>query len=59
MQHYRGEQDVARELAGRLPDDSDQVRLYRALTQGEKGKGQLVIRYTSLDELQGVLAHIR
>lgn len=24
-----------------------------------KGKGQLVIRYSSLDELQGVLAHIR
>ncbi|MEG7264166.1 hypothetical protein V1993_20850, partial [Pseudomonas aeruginosa] len=23
------------------------------------GKGQLVIRYSSLDELQGVLAHIR
>ncbi|WP_244243769.1 hypothetical protein, partial [Pseudomonas aeruginosa] len=26
---------------------------------GQKGKGQLVIRYSSLDELQGVLAHIR
>lgn len=25
----------------------------------QKGKGQLVIRYSSLDELQGVLAHIR
>ena len=29
------------------------------IRHGEKGKGQLVIRYTSLDELQGVLAHIR
>ncbi len=41
LQHYRGEPDVAAELAGKLPDDSDQVRLYRALTQGEKGKGQI------------------
>jgi len=29
------------------------------IKHGEKGKGQLVIRYNSLDELQGVLAHIR
>jgi len=29
------------------------------IRHGEKGKGQLVIRYNSLDELQGVLAHIR
>lgn len=29
------------------------------IRHGEKGKGQLVIRYSSLDELQGVLAHIR
>jgi ParB family chromosome partitioning protein len=28
------------------------------IKHGEKGKGQLVIRYNSLDELQGVLAHI-
>ncbi len=28
------------------------------IRHGEKGKGQLVIRYSSLDELQGVLAHI-
>lgn len=41
LQHYRGEPNVARELAGKLPDDGDQVRLYRALTQGEKGKGQI------------------
>lgn len=29
------------------------------IKHGTKGKGQLVIRYSSLDELQGVLAHIR
>ena len=29
------------------------------IKHGEKGKGQLVIKYNSLDELQGVLAHIR
>jgi ParB family chromosome partitioning protein len=29
------------------------------IRHGRKGKGQLVIRYNSLDELQGVLAHIR
>ena len=29
------------------------------IKHGAKGKGQLVIRYGSLDELQGVLAHIR
>ena len=29
------------------------------IRHGEKGKGQLIIRYSSLDELQGVLAHIR
>lgn len=49
--------------------DPDIVRLEQKLAErlgspvqikhGEKGKGQLVIRYNSLDELQGVLAHIR
>jgi ParB family chromosome partitioning protein len=29
------------------------------IKHGQKGKGQLVIRYNSLDELQGVLAHIQ
>ncbi|MGH8426005.1 MAG: ParB/RepB/Spo0J family partition protein, partial [Pseudomonas fluorescens] len=29
------------------------------IRHGKKGKGQLVIGYNSLDELQGVLAHIR
>ncbi len=50
-------------------DDPDIVRLEQKLAErlgspvqikhGQKGKGQLVIRYNSLDELQGVLAHIR
>lgn len=49
--------------------DPDIVRLEQRLAErlgspvqikhSEKGKGQLVIRYNSLDELQGVLAHIR
>lgn len=29
------------------------------IKHGQKGQGQLVIKYNSLDELQGVLAHIR
>jgi ParB family chromosome partitioning protein len=29
------------------------------IKHGQKGRGQLVIKYSSLDELQGVLAHIR
>ena len=50
-------------------DDPDISRLEQKLAErlgspvqikhGSKGKGQLVIRYSSLDELQGVLAHIR
>ncbi|MCB4796800.1 ParB/RepB/Spo0J family partition protein [Pseudomonas sp. NP21570] len=49
--------------------DPDISRLERRLAErlgspvqikhGQRGKGQLVIRYSSLDELQGVLAHIR
>ncbi len=52
-----------------VKSDPDIVRLEQRLAErlgspvqikhGEKGKGQLVIRYNSLDELQGVLAHIR
>ncbi|TWH64266.1 ParB family chromosome partitioning protein [Azomonas agilis] len=50
-------------------DDPDISRLEQRLAEclgapvqirhTAKGKGQLVIRYNSLDELQGVLAHIR
>ncbi|WP_236451129.1 ParB/RepB/Spo0J family partition protein [Stutzerimonas stutzeri] len=52
-----------------VKDDPDISRLEQRLAErlgspvqikhGQKGKGQLVIRYSSLDELQGVLAHIR
>ncbi|WNW12596.1 ParB/RepB/Spo0J family partition protein [Pseudomonas sp. DTU_2021_1001937_2_SI_NGA_ILE_001] len=51
----RVDPDISRleqRLAERL-GSSVQIR------HGQKGKGQLVIRYNSLDELQGVLAHIR
>lgn len=51
----RSDPDIARleqRLAERL-GSAVQIR------HGDKGKGQLVIRYNSLDELQGVLAHIR
>ena len=51
------------------PVDPDVQRLERDLSerlgasvevqQGARGKGQLVIRYHSLDELEGILAHIR
>ncbi len=51
------------------PVDPDVKRLEQKLAerlgtqvqikQGPKGKGQLVIRYGTLEELQGVLAHIR
>ncbi|WP_349568924.1 ParB/RepB/Spo0J family partition protein [Azotobacter salinestris] len=50
-------------------EDPDITRLEQRLAErlgspveirhSQKGKGQLVIRYNSLDELQGVLAHIR
>jgi ParB family chromosome partitioning protein len=64
-----------KELSGDEPvskarrSDPNVSRLERQLTeklgakvvveQGGKGKGRLVIHYTSLDELDGILAHIR
>ena len=57
------------EVAEPAKADPDITRLEQRLAErlgssvqirhGDKGKGQLVIRYNSLDELQGVLAHIR
>jgi ParB family chromosome partitioning protein len=38
---------------------SEQVGAPVAIQQGSKGGGRLVIRYSSLDELDGILAHIR
>lgn len=55
--------------SAKVKADPDIARLEQKLAEklgspvqikhGQKGKGQLVIRYSSLDELQGVLAHIR
>ena len=49
--------------------DQDTVNLERELTDrigapvaishGASGKGQVVIRYSSLDELDGILSHLR
>jgi ParB family chromosome partitioning protein len=44
----RLEQDLAEKLGARVQ-----------LQQGTKGRGKLVIAYNSLDELDGILAHIR
>jgi len=44
----RLEQDLAEKLGARVH-----------IKQGTKGKGQLVIAYNSLDELDGILEHIR
>jgi ParB family chromosome partitioning protein len=38
---------------------SEQVGAPVAIEQGKGGKGRLVIRYSTLDELDGILAHIR
>nr|WP_252177775.1 ParB/RepB/Spo0J family partition protein [Endozoicomonas sp. 4G] len=44
----------------RLEEDlSDRVGARVAITHNAKGKGKLVISYNSLDELDGVLAHIQ
>jgi ParB family chromosome partitioning protein len=38
---------------------SEQLGAPVSIKQGKKGKGALTIRYTSLEELDGILAHIR
>jgi ParB family chromosome partitioning protein len=44
----------------RLLDDlSERLGARVAIQQGSKGKGKLVIAYNSLDELDGILAHIK
>jgi ParB family chromosome partitioning protein len=47
--------DVARLEA----DLSERLGAAVSIRQGAKGKGQLVIRYASLDELDGIIAHIK
>jgi ParB family transcriptional regulator, chromosome partitioning protein len=44
----RLEQELAEKLGARV-----------AIQQGPKGKGKLVVSYNSLDELDGILAHIQ
>jgi len=44
----RLEQDLAERLGARV-----------AIQQGSGGKGKLVVSYNSLDELDGILAHIQ
>ena len=44
----------------RLQDDlADRLGANVRIEQGQRGKGRLVIRYNSLDELDGILEHIR
>lgn len=44
----------------RLQDDlTEKLGASVQIQQGNKGKGKLVIQYNSLDELEGILAHIR
>jgi len=51
----RRDPDVAR-----LEQDlTDKLGARVQLQQGAKGRGRLVIAYNSLDELDGILAHIR
>ena len=40
-------------------DLSDRVGAPVQVQQGQKGKGKLVVSYNSLDELDGILEHIR
>jgi len=64
-----GGQRRARPVGDRSVRDPDTRRLEQELSErvgapvtishGEAGKGQVVIRYTSLDELEGILKHIR
>jgi len=44
----RLEQDLAEKLGARV-----------AIQHGSSGKGKLVVNYNSLDELDGILAHIQ
>ncbi len=58
-----------RSAASKVEEDPDVRRLVQSLTdrlgapvqlkQGSGGKGKLIISYNSLDELEGIMAHIR
>jgi len=61
--------EPARRVAPSVEDDPDVRRLIQGLTdrlgapvqlkQAANGKGKLVISYNSLDELEGIMAHIK
>lgn len=63
LQPKRTEATVAEEIdpnVRRLENDlSERLGAKVAVQQGAKGRGKLVIQYNSLDELDGILAHIR
>jgi ParB family transcriptional regulator, chromosome partitioning protein len=54
--------DVRAELVGELrlePELSDKLGAHVAIKHGASGRGHLTVSYSSLDELEGILAHIR
>ncbi len=65
----RLQKPAAPQPAGRVATDPDVLRLQEDLSQrlgaavsfqqNAKGKGKLVIHYNNLDELEGILAHIK
>ncbi|MFW6092368.1 MAG: ParB/RepB/Spo0J family partition protein [Pseudomonadota bacterium] len=57
---------ASRRSAGRDPDTarleqelSERLGAPVSIAQGGPGRGRLIIRYSSLDELEGILAHLR
>ncbi|RLJ19097.1 chromosome partitioning protein ParB [bacterium endosymbiont of Escarpia laminata] len=69
VRRIQGEQDAPAKVASKTEDDPDIRRLLTDLSerlgakvnlqQNAKGKGRLVIAYNSLDELEGILDHIK
>ena len=69
VRRLKGDEGGARKAPAQKPVDPDVRALEQSLTEklganvairhGSGGKGQLVIRYGSLDELDGILAHIK
>ncbi|QYZ66088.1 MAG: chromosome partitioning protein ParB [Gammaproteobacteria bacterium (ex Lamellibrachia satsuma)] len=69
VRRIQGEQDAPAKVVSKTEDDPDIRRLLTDLSerlgakvnlqQNAKGKGKLVIAYNSLDELEGILDHIK
>ncbi len=69
VRRIQGEQDAPAKAVSKTEDDPDIRRLLTDLSerlgaqvnlqQNAKGKGKLVIAYNSLDELEGILDHIK